>query len=63
MKRKTPIWKDPIVEEVHKTRRKLFAACGNDLEQFCKSLRKRQKASERAGWKVVKRAPRRPVHS
>jgi len=31
-------WEDPIVEEVRKTREKLFAAAGYNLEEFCRRL-------------------------
>jgi hypothetical protein len=33
---------DPIVEEVRRARRKLFAKCGNDLGKLAKYLQERE---------------------
>ncbi len=42
--------KDPIVEEVHRIRKKLSAKFGHDLGAICADARKREKQS---GRKVV----------
>jgi hypothetical protein len=31
--------KDPIVEEVRETRRRIFAECGNDLKRYIERLK------------------------
>ncbi len=49
------MYTDPIVEEVHRIRRKHAEAFGNDLHAMCESLRKAQAAS---GHRVVSRPPR-----
>jgi hypothetical protein len=44
------MWKDPIVEEVHRIRRKLSAKFGHDIDAVCADARKREKTS---GHKVL----------
>ena len=34
---------DPIVEEIHRTREKLFAECGGDMKKYLDRLREAQK--------------------
>ena len=50
-----PIWRDPIVAEVHCVREELFAAAGRDIHEFCRRLHEKQ---VRSGHRVVTRAPR-----
>jgi len=38
------MWKDPIVEEIHATRRRISAECNGDLNQIIARLRKREEA-------------------
>jgi hypothetical protein len=51
------MYKDPIVEEIHRIRREHAETFNYDLHAICESLRKEQAAS---GHKVVSRPPRRP---
>ena len=44
------MWKDPIVEEVHRVRTKLSAEFDHDLDAICADAREREKES---GRKVV----------
>ena len=52
------MWRDPIVEEVHRIRAEHAESFGYDLHAMCESYRQAQKSS---GHKVVSRPPRRPV--
>jgi hypothetical protein len=36
------MWEDPIVEEVHRTREKLAAECGFDVNAIFADMRRRQ---------------------
>ena len=38
------MWKDPIVEEIHATRRRISAECNGDMNQIIARLRKHEKA-------------------
>ncbi len=44
------MWKDPIVEEVHRIRKKLSAKFDHDIDAICADARKREKTS---GKKLV----------
>ena len=44
------MWKDPIVEEVHRIRRKLSAQFDHDIDAICADVREREK---QLGQKVV----------
>ena len=46
------MWKDPIVEEIHKIREKLAKEANYDVHQLIKNMRKREKESKA---KVVSR--------
>ena len=46
------MWKDPIVEEVHKIREKLVRESNYDVHQLIENMRKREKESK---VKVVSR--------
>ena len=51
------MWVDPIVEEVHRTRKQLLARAKGDLSSIINDAMARQKKS---GRKVLAAAPRRP---
>lgn len=38
------MWEDPIVAELHRTRKKLAAVCSFDIEAYFADVRKRQAA-------------------
>ena len=44
------MWKDPIVEEVHRIRKKLSAKFDHDIDAICADAREREKTP---GQKVV----------
>lgn len=44
------MWKDPIVEEVHRIRKKLSAKLDHDIDAICADARGREK---QAGRKVL----------
>ena len=49
---------DPIVEEVRRTREKLFAEFNYDLAAFGRHLQERTEVAKKAGRKVVPLPPR-----
>jgi hypothetical protein len=49
------MWRDPIVEEVRRTREQYAARYNHDIAAICRAARERQKES---GRKVVSRPPR-----
>lgn len=54
------MWKDPIVEEVHRIRKKLSAKFNHDIDAICADAREREKESGRklvdlSGTKVRRR--------
>lgn len=51
------MWKDPIVEEVRRTREAHAAKFGHDLRAIFEDLRRQQ---ERSGREVVSFPPKRP---
>ena len=51
------MWVDPIVEEVHRTRKQLLARAKGDISSVIRDAMARQKKS---GRKVLATAPRRP---
>jgi len=54
------MWRDPIVEEIHRVREEQAEKFGCDLHAICEDVRKKQVAS---GREVVIRRPRKPpVH-
>lgn len=67
------MWRDPIVEEVRKTREEIFARFGNDLSRYVKFLQTKQaatgktkggaksKAKGRAGAHTSKEKNRKPT--
>ena len=55
------MWRDPIVEEIHRIRDEQAKKFGYDLHAICEDLRKKQVSS---GHKVASRRPRKPaVHN
>jgi hypothetical protein len=55
------MWRDPIVEEIHRVRDEQAKRFGYDLHAICEDIRMKQTTS---GQKVVTRAPRKPaVHN
>lgn len=49
---------DPIVEEVHKIREKLFAECGGDLAAYMTRLKEREKEHRHRLVSTVEKAER-----
>ena len=54
---KLDMWIDPIVEEVHRTRKRLLARAKGDLSKIINDAMARQK---KRGRKVLAAVPRRP---
>jgi len=55
------MWRDPVVEEIHRVRDEQAKRFGYDLHAICEDIRKKQAMS---GQKVVSRPPRKPaVHN
>jgi hypothetical protein len=52
------MWRDPIVENVHKIRAEHAKSFGYDLHAMCESYRE---AQAKSGHKVVSRPARRPA--
>ena len=52
------MWRDPIVEEIHRVRDEQAEKFGYDLHAICEDIRKRQATSDR---KLVTRSPRKPA--
>jgi len=52
------MWRDPIVEEIHRIRDEHARKFGYDLHAMCEDIRQKQAAS---GRQVVTRPPRKPV--
>ena len=52
------MWRDPIVEEIHRVRDEQATKFGDDLHAICEDIRKRQATSQR---KLVTRPPRKPA--
>ena len=52
------MWKDPIVEEVHKVREKLAKEANYDIHQLIENMRRREKESNA---KVISRVKKRPA--
>jgi hypothetical protein len=52
------MWRDPIVEEIHRVRDEQAKKFGYDLHAICEDIRERQATSER---KLVTRSPRKPA--
>jgi len=42
-----PMYDDPVVAEIHETRRRLLEASGGDVAEFRRQLREREKVSGR----------------
>lgn len=51
------MWKDPIVEEIHRIRDEHARKFNYDLHAICEDIRKKQAASSRT---VISRPPRSP---
>jgi hypothetical protein len=52
------MWRDPIVEEVHRVRDEQAKKFGYDLHALCEDIRKKEATSAR---KPVTREPRKPA--
>lgn len=52
------MWRDPIVEEIHRIREQQAKALGDDLHAICQDIRKKETAS---GRKLITRLPRKPA--
>ena len=52
------MWRDPIVEEVHRVRDEQAKKFGYDLHAICEDIRKNEATSAR---KLVTREPRKPA--
>lgn len=52
------MWKDPIVEEVHRTRKAHAKQFNYDLNAICEDLKRQREVLKRQGWKFAK-PPRR----
>ena len=52
------MWKDPIVEEVRKVRRRHAAKFNYDLDAICRDLNEQARKS---GRRVVSLSPKRPL--
>jgi hypothetical protein len=51
---------DPIVEEVHRTRARMLARFGGDLQALMHDAQQRTEAAAKSGRRVVPMPPRRP---
>ena len=49
--------KDPIVEEIRKTARRIQEECGNDLHRFSMHITEGTARLKKEGWKVVSEVP------
>ena len=52
------MWRDPIVEEIHRIRDEHAKKLNYDLHAICEDIRKKQSTS---GIKVISRLPRRSI--
>lgn len=52
------MWRDPIVEEIHRIREQQAKALGDDLHTICQDIRRKETAS---GRKLITRLPRKPA--
>lgn len=52
------MWRDPIVEEIHRVRDEQAKKFGYDLHALCEDIRKNEATS---GRKLVTRRPRKPA--
>ncbi len=52
------MWRDPIVEEIHRVRDEHAKRFGYDMHAICEDIRKKQATSGRT---VVTRPPRKPA--
>lgn len=52
------MWRDPIVEEIHRVRDEQAKKFGYDLHAICEDIRARRSTSDR---KLVTRSPRTPA--
>ena len=53
------MWKDPIVEEIHRVREEYAKRLNYDLHAICEDLRKKQ---GKTNHNIVSRPPRKPVN-
>jgi hypothetical protein len=51
--------KDPIVEEIRRTARRIQEECGNDLHRFSMRITEGTERLRKEGWKVVSKLPKR----
>ena len=49
--------KDPIVEKIRRTARRIQEECGNDLHRFSMRITEGTKSLKKEGWKVVSELP------
>lgn len=55
-----PIFEDPVVAEIHETRRKMLEECGGDHRKLMQQVAERQQTSGKTILSVPK-PPRRPA--
>ncbi len=53
------MWRDPIVEEIHKIREEYAKQFGFDINTICKDIQDKQ---ARSGHKLVSFPARKPIH-
>lgn len=54
------MWKDPIVEEVRRTREGYAADFAHDLDAIFADLQQEQERARTEGWEIISMAPRKP---
>ena len=47
--------KDPTVDEVREAAKKIESQCNNDIDDYIKFLKEKEKKSSKKGWKIVKK--------
>lgn len=47
------MWKDPIVEALHRTREAMLAECGGDLQALASAVNARDAAAKAAAQRVI----------
>ena len=47
---------DPIIEEIHRTRKKIWQECNENTADFIKMLKEKTEEYKKQGWKVVTKA-------
>jgi hypothetical protein len=54
------MWKDPIVEEVRRTRDSYAAELAYDLDAIFADLHEEQERARTEGWEIISMPPRKP---